>query len=150
MIENIKIVDVETHQEIRNKFIQYLDKVPWRAGPYLGNMIRNHYQKGYDRTYALFVDNQLSGFCNLTSEDCIVSQYEPWIGFVYVDEKNQGHRLSETLINHCIEYAKQINFDYIYLASNEVGLYEKYGFEKVEVALNKFGESEQIFRKSIV
>lgn len=65
---------------------------------------------------------------------------------MFVSELYRGERLSEGLIRVAINYAKKIGFNEVYIASGEIGLYEKYGFVKIDEKYHN-GSMEQIFVK---
>ena len=75
--------------------------------------------------------------------------FSPFIGFVFVDEKYRGNRISEKLINAAIEYAIKIGYKKVYIMSGEHGLYEKYGFEKVGDFETIYNTVDQLFVKYI-
>ena len=49
-----------------------------------------------------------------------------------LDEIYRGNRLSEKLINCACDLALKQGFSRMYIMSGEIGLYEKYGFVKME------------------
>ncbi len=126
--------------------IEYADKCSWRAGPYLAKMMRSGVLTGWERVFAASEAGEFAGFCTLIREDCIPdAPYTPYVGFVFVGEPHRGKRISQTLIGSALEYAKGLGFQKVYLTSREVGLYEKYGFVKLEDRKDQWGEEEQIF-----
>ncbi|MNO00718.1 hypothetical protein D3C81_2206600 [compost metagenome] len=60
-------------------------------------------------------------------------------------EQYRGDRLSEKLILSALAYAKELEFDKVYLVSDHVNLYEKYGFKKVDEKEAPWGAMETIF-----
>ena len=75
--------------------------------------------------------------------------YTPFIGFVFVDEKSRGKRVSERMINVASDYARSIGYERIYIMSGEQGLYEKYGFEKIGDFKTVYGTENQLFQKKL-
>lgn len=74
-------------------------------------------------------NNQIIAFCTFTKEDGITNvSYMPYIGYIYVDEKYRGYRLSEQMIEKAIEYAKELGFKEVYIVSDHDNLYEKICF----------------------
>ena len=49
------------------------------------------------------------------------------------------------MINGAADYAKKLGYKKIYLMSGEVGLYEKYGFERLGDYPTIFGSVDQLF-----
>ena len=69
----------------------------------------------------------------LVVTDCIPDvSYTPYISFVFVGEEYRGKRLSENMIRCALKYAKELNFERVYLVSDHENLYEKYGFVKID------------------
>ena len=61
--------------------------------------------------------------------------------------KHRGNRYSEKLIRYACCLAKQDGYGKVYLSSNEVGLYEKYGFIYLKRLHTLWGEETQVFEK---
>ena len=53
--------------------------------------------------------------------------------------------MSEKLIFSALQYAKELRFDKVYLVSDHINLYEKYGFIKIDEKLAPWGNMETIF-----
>ena len=97
---------------------------------------------------------ELLAFCTLAERDEIAEEetepgMKPWIGFVYTFPNHRGNRHSEKLIQHACELAKGDGDEKIYLSSNEVGLYEKYGFAFLRMLHTVWGEETQVFVKEL-
>ena len=97
-------------------------------------------------------NGEVVGFCTLTEKDELPEKYgfAPFIGFVFVDEKFRGKRLSQLLINNAISYARELGYRKIYIMSGEKGLYEKYGFVKLGDYRTIYDTTEQLFVKLII
>ncbi len=97
---------------------------------------------------------ELLAFCTLAERDEIAEEetepdMKPWIGFVYTYPEYRGNRYSERLINHTCTLAKRDGYKKVYLSSNEVGLYEKYGFVFLKRMHTVWGEETQVFMKEL-
>lgn len=53
------------------------------------------------------------------------------------------------MIQRIIAYAKEFDYEKIYVMSGEIGLYEKYGFEKVGDYETIYGSIDQLFVQAI-
>lgn len=98
------------------------------------------------------VGGRVAGFCTFAEKDELPEEYKftPFIGFVFVDEPYRGNRISELMIQNVILYACGLGYEKIYIMSGEVGLYEKYGFEKVGDYETIYDSVDQLFVKTIV
>ena len=67
----------------------------------------------------------------------------PYIGFMFVDELYRGNRLSQQLICYAMDYLKNVGFDKVYIVSDHVNLYEKYGFVIIDRKIAPWGSEEK-------
>lgn len=94
-------------------------------------------------------NNQIIAFCTFTKEDGITNvSYMPYIGYIYVDEKYRGYRLSEQMIEKAIEYAKELGFKEVYIVSDHDNLYEKICFFICGYKENKHGIIEKYIKET--
>ena len=129
------------------ELIIYAGNCSWRAGKELARLMREDNFRAWECVFAARENGLIAGFCTLTAKDAIPPDlpYTPFIGFVFVDEKFRGQRLSEQLIRKAVGNAQETGFDKVYLVSGEAGLYEKYGFTKKCYLETIYGETEQLF-----
>ncbi|MCI8441542.1 MAG: GNAT family N-acetyltransferase [Provencibacterium sp.] len=105
----------------------------WRAGKELAQQMGQGAFTGWERVFAAFEGEKPAGYCTLKKRDCILDlPYTPYIGFVFVGEPFRGRRLSQRLIAAAMDYARELGFGEVYLISDHQGLYEKYGFVRVD------------------
>ena len=128
----------------------YAASCSWSAGYHLSKMMKDNKFTDWERVFAVFINDNIAGYCTLTKEDCIPNLlYTPYVGFIFVDEAYRGKRISEALCLHAIGYAKSVGFDKIYLISDHVNLYEKYGFIPIDQQLAPWGTLQTIFMRQI-
>lgn len=135
-----------------NETISLAEKCSWKAGTYLAQKMKsNDFHEG-ERVFIACVNKKVAGFCTLAEKDTLPKEYEftPFISFVFVDEPYRGQRLSELMIQSVILYAREIGYEKIYIMSGEIGLYEKYGFEKLGDYKTIYGSIDQLFVKSTI
>ena len=126
--------------------IHYAANCSWKAGPILANQMLEGRYSTWERVFVALQDGAIIGYCTLAKTDCIPDvSYTPFIGFMFVDEVYRGQRISEQLILFALHYARSLGFSTVFLVSGEKGLYEKYGFRKVEDKKDYWGHDEQIF-----
>lgn len=123
----------------------------WRAGGYLTKLMRENSFAEEERVLVALVDGKLAGFCTYAKKDELPEEYDftPFIGFMFVDEKYRGKRLSEKLIQAACSHAANNGFSKMYIMSGEIGLYEKYGFQFLGMYRTIYDSEEQLFVKDI-
>jgi len=104
----------------------------------------------WERVFVAIDGNNIAGYCTFVKNDCIPdAKYTPYISCIFVGEQYRGQRLSEKMILSVIEYAKKIKFNEVYIVSNHINLYEKYGFTKIDEKKDYWNNDEKIYRKTI-
>ncbi len=130
--------------------ITFAENCSWKAGPFLASLMRQNKFLDWERVFIAYEDEHVVGYCTFTKKDELPEKYEysPFVGFVFVDEKYRGKRISEMLIMNVINYARELGYATIYIMSGELGLYEKYGFEKMGEFETIYNSVDQLFRRS--
>ena len=112
---------------------EYAHNCSWSAGQNLAKLMHNNRFNVWERVFVALEYSNIAGYCTLSAKDCIPDvPYTPYISFVFVREEYRGNRISEKMIHFALEYAKELSFDRVYLVSDHVNLYEKYGFVKID------------------
>ena len=126
-----------------------MPKIVLKAGVNLSEIMKNNNFFDWERVFVALIDNNIAGYCTLSKNDCIPNvDYTPYVSFVFVGEPYRGNRISEKLCLNAISYAKSIGFDKVYLVSDHINLYEKYGFIKIDEKEAPWGAMETIFMHS--
>ena len=79
----------------------------WSAGPYLARMMEKNVFRDWERVVVAMDGDRPAGYCVFAEKDELPEEYgfSPFIGFVYVDEKYRGRRISEEMIREVMRYA---------------------------------------------
>lgn len=144
MLEVYPMTPGHAHWE---RLIAYADACSWKAGPALAKIMRKGEFLPWERVFILLDGGEVAGYCTLFEKDELIEGYDyaPFIGFVFIDEKFRGQRLSQFLIRCVLAYARERTFPKVYLMSGEQGLYEKYGFQKIGEFPTIYGTKDQLF-----
>ena len=93
---------------------------------------------------------EIAGFCAVCKRDWIPNvPYTPFITSLYVAEAFRGNRFSQRLIEVANQYVRTLGFDAVYLFSDHIELYEKYGFSAIDKYSTPWGEPEMLFRRTL-
>lgn len=135
-------------------WIDQIKKSDWRAGQSLYNLLsEDKFKKvcGEHAKVFLLTDNQsLLSFCTLVDVDDIRdTDLHPWVGFAYTFPQYRGHRYLGILLNFAYETAKNDGASYLYISTEEIGLYEKYGYTFIKMMMDANGKDSRIYRLTI-
>lgn len=130
-----------------------IKKSDWRAAAYLAKLIEEnsfHDNLGEGTLLLLADGDKLVSFLTFSRRDCIDDDsLSPWIGFVYTFPEYRGRRCAGNLIRRCEEIAEENGIPTVFICSDHVGLYEKYGFSYMENRIDIYGEDSRLYRKNI-
>ena len=105
------------------------------------------------QTYVAIIGEEPAGMYQLSMSDDLFSRPDiyPWLINVYVDEKFRGKNVCRELMNTVNENAKKANLHELYLYTNHIGLYEKFGWNLVEEVktFKKDSPIERLYRLEI-
>lgn len=134
----------------------WIDKIrvcEWRAAEFLADLLDNnsfHSVLGNGSLFILADGEQLVSFCTLTQRDCIKDDdMFPWIGFVFTVPDYRGKRYGGKVIEAACKKAVGQGFDKVYLATDHIGLYEKYDFTYMESRIDIYNEESRIYCKKL-
>lgn len=129
----MEILPLTKKDALWQELAAYARECSWRAGRELAEQMQKDSFSGWERVFAAFEGGKPAGYCTLKKRDCIPDlPYTPYIGFVFVGEPYRGKRLSQRLLETAMGYARGLGFREVYLISDHQGLYEKYGFARVD------------------
>ena len=133
-----------------DKTMQFAQVCSWRAGPILAERMKQTAFLPWERVFAACEGGEIMGFCMLTQKDELPDIYDftPFIGFVFVDERHRGRRISQCMIHKAMGYARMLGYESVYILSGETGLYEKYGFVKLGDYNTIYHTVDQLFVRS--
>ncbi|MBE6764647.1 MAG: GNAT family N-acetyltransferase [Ruminococcaceae bacterium] len=135
-------------------WLNELRKSDWRAGAYLCELLSNntfYNVVGEGSKLLLLTDgDKLISFCTFAKKDEIqTDELSPWIGFIYTFPEYRGHHYIGLLFEEIESLAKKQNISAVYISTDHIGLYEKYGFEYLAQMESIYGELSRVYVKQI-
>ena len=125
----------------------------WRAAKFLCELLeKGELRARCGETTRLLLGMEgeaLAAFCTLAEHDEVDAPLMPWIGFVYTCPAFRGQRRSGELIDHACALARAEGFDTLYVSTNEIGLYEKYGFIFLRTMRDEWGGDTRVYRRML-
>lgn len=141
---------ITSSDDMWKEVCQFAQNCSWRAGKSLSQNMSDNTFSDWERVIVALYKNEIAGYCTVAKSDCIPNvSYTPFIGYMFVDEKYRGQRLSQHLISFAISYLQTLGFHQVYLVSDHENLYEKYGFKVIDRKMAPWGEIEKIYMREI-
>lgn len=120
------------HSDRQTHWLKQLGTCQWDAGKLLYSMLlegKLEQMTGKDPKVLLLVEGDaLISFCTYAKKDDIQpTELSPWMGFVYTFPQYRGNRYVGLLFDEVTRLAKEAHVSDVYISTNHIGLYEKYG-----------------------
>ncbi len=146
----MKVISVRENSDYINQAIEYFQKI-W-ASPNSMKVYEDSIKNCIDATnplpqwYLLMDDDKIVGCAGLITND-FISRMDlyPWVCAIYIEEDHRGNHYGSLLIEQAKIDAKEGGFTNLYLCTDHVGYYEKYGFEHIGTGYHPWGDSSRIY-----
>lgn len=148
----MKIIDYYDCED-QEYWLNKIHESDWGAGQYLYELLKDNKLRalvGEVKVLLLTEEKELVSFCTYADKDEIQpTELTPWIGFVYTFPKYRGHHYVGELLKYCNELAKLEKIENIYISTNHIGLYEKYGYEFLQIMKDTDNIDSRIYTKKV-
>lgn len=146
---------IDYYKDARQEhWLSQIRLVEWRAARLLETLLTEgtfHEVLGEGTLYLLADGDTLVSFLTLTERDCIDdASLTPWIGFVHTAPEYRGQRCAGRLLDHAARMAGEQDVPQVYICTDHVGLYEKYGFVYMENRMSIYGEDSRVLVRRTV
>ena len=92
----------------------------------------------------------LISYCTFAKMDDIQpTDLSPWVGFVYTFPAYRGRRCVGLLFAEADRLARRAHISEVYVSTNHIGLYEKYGCTFLKTAKDLEGEWSRIYVRRV-
>lgn len=147
----MKIISVRENQEYVDIAIKYFQG-KWASPESMmvyENCIINSIaaETGLPQWYLLYDGENIAGCAGLITND-FISRMDlyPWLCALYIEEKYRGNSYGKLLIEKAETDALKGGFSSLYLCTDHIGFYERYGFEYIGMGYHPWGESSRIYK----
>jgi ribosomal protein S18 acetylase RimI-like enzyme len=145
----MRVVSVRENPEYTEKAIRYFQE-SWKSVlPIIYEDCISHCVnsiKPLPQWYLLESNNAIIGCAGLITND-FISRMDlyPWICALYIDENYRGNAYALLLMEKAKEDARDAGFDFIYLSTDHIGYYEKYGFNYIGQGYHPWNDESRIY-----
>ena len=140
--------------EKQRELIEKIATCDWSAARFLVELLQkgtfHETLGGWGELYLLMDGENLVSFVTFTGQDAVRDEsLTPWLGFVYTVPEYRGHRYAGQLLPHAEAQAAPRGYSKIYIATDHVGLYEKYGYSYQENRIDCWGYDQRVLFKNL-
>lgn len=138
----------------KEHWLNEIKRSDWGAAGFLYDLLSKgtfHELTGSNSRVLLLTDgDELISFCTYAEKDDIQpTDLTPWMGFVYTFQKYRGHHYVGLLMEEIERLAIKEGVSEVYISTNHIGLYEKYGCEFKTEMKDMNGEPSRVYVKKI-
>ncbi|MEK4476119.1 GNAT family N-acetyltransferase [Paenibacillus sp. FSL R7-0048] len=151
------MLDIKSLQECplrQNELIEYVKKRwPKVQQAVLPNIQESLISKDeeFPFTFLLLKHDVIIGFYQLIEQEFITRKdLSPWIAPLFIDESKRGKALGAVLLEHARKIAGQLGYAKVYLATDHILYYEKYGFKEIGLDNFEWGRPTKIYEHDTI
>ena len=149
----MKIISVREFPQYKDNAILYFQKCWKSVLPVIYEDCISHSVLSKNKLpqwYLLEKEGELIGCAGLVTND-FISRMDlyPWICAIFIEEKHRGNAYSSLLMEKAKKDAKEAGFDSVYLSTDHIGYYEKYGFDYIGQGYHPWGEESRIYEAKV-
>jgi N-acetylglutamate synthase-like GNAT family acetyltransferase len=106
---------------------------------------------GLPLTFLLLKNDRVIGFYQLVEQELLVRKdLSPWIAPLFIDKSERGQALGAILLEHGRKMAGQLGYAKVYLTTDHIQYYEKYGFREIGLSNFEWGRPSKIYEHDVL
>lgn len=92
-------------------------------------------------------EDTVLGFYQLAEHDCLTrfSDRSPFLASLFIDKTIRGGGWGELLISHAKYEAARLGYEKLYVSTDHIGYYEKYGFREIGLDIDAWGRPTKVY-----
>lgn len=146
----MEIVSIKKSPEYKETAIKYFQN-KWASSENMNvydDCIRNCITTSspLPQWYLLMDNGKIIGCAGLITND-FISRMDlyPWVCALYIEGEHRGNAYGLLLLEQAKRDAKTGGFSHLFLCTDHVGYYEKYGFQYIGIGYHPWGGSSRIY-----
>lgn len=149
----MKIISVRETPEYKDRIIAFLQKSWPGVPPEIYRDCIEHCigsPNSLPQWYVLELEDKFIGCAGLITND-FISRMDlyPWLAALFIDEQFRGNSYAQLLVDKAKENAKNAGFNKLYLCTNHIGYYEKYGWLYIGTGYHPWEGQSRIYEISL-
>ncbi len=148
-----EIVQLERSQKLSEDLINYVE-AKW---PEVVNVVvpvikeSQRVTSGLPFVFVLLKNKKIIGFYQIIKQEIVLRKdISPWISPIFVDEQERGNSYGKLMLNHARKVIGDLGYQTVYLATDHIGYYEKYGFREIGLSNFEWGRPTKIYKADAI
>ena len=145
----MKIISIREQPEFRDKAIQYFQKNWSDVRPEMYEDCITHSigaRNELPQWYLFQKEGEIIGCAGLITNDFISrGDLYPWFAALFIEESQRGNKYPSLLLEQAKTDTRKAGFENLYLCTEHIGYYEKYGFSYIGDGYHPWGGSSRIY-----
>ena len=146
----MRIISIKENPMYRDAGIKYFQQSWQSVWPIIYKDSITHCINARDdlpQWYLLEKNQDIIGCAGLITNDFISrGDLYPWVCALFIDEKHRGNSYAKLLLDKAKCDAKKFGYKFLYLCTDHIGYYEKYGFEYLGQGYHPWEEESRIYQ----
>ncbi len=149
----MKIISIRQNPEYTDKAIAYFQQSWPEVSPILYEDCIRHSigaSQALPQWYLLEKEGEIIGCAGLVTND-FISRMDlyPWVCAIYINEEHRGNAYGTLMLEQAKKDTLEAGFKSLYLCTEHVGYYEKYGFTYIGQGYHPWGEESRIYQTKL-
>lgn len=146
----MQIINTRQHPAYAKAAIEYLQNkwaTPQSRPVYADSVTRSLAAKRPLPVWYLLLeeDKPIGCFGLITNDFISCGDLWPWLAALYIEPEYRGQNLGGLLVQRAQTDATSLGFDALYLCTDHMGYYEKFGFNYIATGYHPWGESSRVY-----
>ncbi len=145
----MKIISIRENPEYKDIAIEYFQGKWTSVWPIIYEDCISHSitaRNALPQWYLLVKADEIIGCAGLITNDFISrGDLYPWICALFIEEVHRGNAYGSLLMDKAKTDTKKAGFEYLYLSTEHIGYYEKYGFQYIGQGYHPWREASRIY-----
>ena len=96
-------------------------------------------------------NNKIIGYYSLVTQELVKDNhgYTPWLGTLFIRKEYRNKHFSPILLEDACRHVKDMGYENLFLATEHIQFYEKFGFEEIGLGLYLWGAPTKFYKKTL-
>lgn len=137
--------------ELTDELLNILQKEWPEAYGWLTDVIDDWSISDFPQIVVMTENKEIIGYYSLVAKELVKDNhgYTPWLGTLFVRGKYRGKHFSPILIENACHRVKNMGYSNLFLATEHIRYYEKFGFEEIGLGMYLWNAPTKFYKKSL-